>query len=141
MGGGTLGENTQTLTDAKYSADQRARQYKREKLTPYGEDLQGKAGELTGGAYRTIEQIPNALADAGREINKGMQAIGLMGGGGTDAQVPNDTSEANYSTSSRTQTSSGSGKKADLSDTDNKTTRGASANLTVRNKKKKSGNK
>ena len=112
-------------------------QWKRDKVDPYSSDVQGKAGELTGAAYRTVEQIPNALAGAGREITKGMQAVGLMGGGGTDAQVPSDTSEANYSTSGQTQTSSGSGKKADLSDTDNKTTRGASANLTVRNKKKK----
>ena len=141
MGAGTLGSNTESITGAHESAKKQANKYKREKLTPYGEDLQGKAGELTGAAYRTVEQIPNALAGAGREITKGMQAVGLMGGGGTDAQVPSDTSEANYSTSGQTQTSSGSGKKADLSDTDNKTTRGASANLTVRNKKKKSGNK
>ena len=136
MGGGTLGANTESITGAHESAKTQAREYKKEKIDPYSKDIQGKAGELTGAAYRTVEQVPGALAGAGREINKGMQAIGLMPGD-TDAQVSDDTSEANYSTSGETQTSSGSGKKADLSDTENKKVQGASSNLTVRKKKTK----
>jgi hypothetical protein len=90
--------------------------YKREKIDPYSSDIQGKAGELTGAAYRTAEQVPGALADAGREINKGMQAVGLMPGDKSGA-TSDGSSSTNYTSSSKTgKSSQGSGKKADLKD-------------------------
>jgi hypothetical protein len=44
------------------------------------------------------------------------------------------SSEANYSSSGQTQSSSGKGKKANLSDTDKKKVQGASKKLTIKKK-------
>ena len=128
MGGGTLGSNTESITGAHESAKKQAMRYKREKIDPYSSDIQGKAGELTGAAYRTVEQVPGALADAGREINKGMQAIGLMPGDKSGA-TSDGSSSANYTNSSSKtgKSSQGSGKKADIKDQDKKNVRGKSS--------------
>ena len=45
-------------------------QWKNEKFDPYSKDIQGKAGEQTGGFYRTVKQIPDQLAKTGREIGE-----------------------------------------------------------------------
>ena len=133
MGGGTLGENTQTLTDAKYSADQRARQYRKEMVDPQTQAAQHNAGQVSGDMYDSFEM---GMED-GREIIR-RNTESLPGTAGPYREEEDtSTSEANYSSSGQTQTSSGSGKKADLSGTDNKDPKGASANLTVRKKKPK----
>lgn len=133
MGGGTLGENTQTLTDAKYSADQRARQYRKEKVDPQTQAAQHNAGQVSGDMYDSFEM---GMEDGREIIRRNTESIPGTGGPYREEE-DTSTSEANYSSSGQTQTSSGSGKKADLSGTDNKDPKGASANLTVRKKKPK----
>ena len=98
-------------------------QWKREKYDPYSSDVQGKAGELTGAAYRTAEQVPKFVEHVGKEINKGMQAVGLMPGDKSGAGGSDGSSGANY-TSSTGKSSQGSGKGADLSDTKKKNVKG-----------------
>jgi|7_EtaG_2_1085326.scaffolds.fasta_scaffold08784_6 hypothetical protein len=103
-------------------------QWKREKYDSYSSDVQGKAGELTGAAYRTAEQVPNALEGVGREINKGMQAVGLMPGDKSGA-TSDGSSSANYTNSSSKtgKSSQGSGRKANLKDQGKKNVRGKSS--------------
>jgi len=122
MGGGTLGENTESITGAHESAKQQAMRYKREKIDPYSSDVQGKAGELTGAAYRTVEQVPNQLAKTGKEIGEFLNP--------TSPKTNSDgSSSANYTNSSSKtgKSSQGSGRKADIKDQDKKNVRGKSS--------------
>ena len=130
MGGGTLGENTQTLTNAKYSADKRARQYKREKVDEQTRAAQHNAGQATG---HLMGEFEAGVAEVQDFAERNTRSLRPKGDG--DGAQGSDTAEANYSSSGQTQTSSGTGKKANLSDTDKKAVRGASKQLT--NKKPK----
>ena len=49
---------TAQVQEAKYSMDERARQYKSEKFDKMSRDAQEKIGEQSGGLYRTVEQVP-----------------------------------------------------------------------------------
>ena len=129
MGGGTLGANTQTISKAKYSADQRARQYKREKIDPQTEAAQHNVGQASGDMMSSFEQGMEGVGDF---VERNTRS--LPGRGGGDGDQGSDTAEANYSSSGQTQTSSGKGKKADLSEKDKKKTKGASKQLTVKKK-------
>ena len=65
-------------------------EWKNEKVDPYSRDFQGKAGEITGGAYRTVKQIPDQLAKTGREIGEFMNPS-------SPGESSDGSSEANYS--------------------------------------------
>lgn len=122
--GGSTGEVVE-------SAKSRARQYKREKIDPASREAQHKAGQTTGHVMREFE---GAVSETQDFMERNTRSLPGRGGGGGD--TGSDTAEQNYSTSGQTQTSSGRGKKADLSDTKKKKTQGASKQLT-RNVKKK----
>jgi len=130
MGGGTLGANTESITGAHESAKTKARQYKREKIDEQTRAGQDRFGQATGEAYDTFQTNVEGVGDF---VQKNTMSLRPQGG---DDDVGSDTAEANYSSSGQTQTSSGSGKKADLSDTDKKTVQGASKQLTVKKKPK-----
>ena len=85
-------------------------QWKRTKVDPYSSDVQGKAGELTSAAYRTVEQIPNQLAKTGKEIGEFLNPTKPK-----DDSASDGSSGANYTTSTG-KSSQGSGKGADLKD-------------------------
>ena len=93
-------------------------QWKRAKVDPYSSDVQGKAGELTGAAYRTVEQIPNQLAKTGKEIGEFLNPSRAK-----DPNASDGSSGANY-TSKTGKSSQGSGKGADLKKDTNKKTGG-----------------
>ena len=127
MGGGTLGANTQTISKAKYSADQRARQYKREKIDPQTEAAQHNVGQASGDMMSSFEQGMEGVGDFVERNTRSLRPQ-------SEDDQGSDTAEANYSSGGQTQTSSGKGKKADLSEKDKKKTKGASKQLTVKKK-------
>ncbi len=131
--GGSTEDALDNIAKQKYAMDDNARQYKREKVDPQTQAAQHNAGQVSGDMYDSFEM---GMED-GREIIR-RNTESLPGTAGPYREEEDtSTSEANYSSSGQTQTSSGSGKKADLSGTDNKDPKGASANLTVRKKKPK----
>ena len=99
--GGSLGAAAKNIRRQKYAADERARQYKVDKIDTYSEDLQSKGGELSGGAYRTTTQSINKLQKFGKEIGEFMRPSG-------PGDTTNDTTKSNYSSSGQ---KSGSGKR------------------------------
>jgi hypothetical protein len=109
-----------------------ARQYKREKIDDQTRAGQDRFGQATGDMY---DSGTMAMDDSREIIRRNTESIPGTAGPYKEEE---DTSSAeqNYSSSGQTQTSSGTGKKADLGDTDNKDPKGASANLTVKKKKK-----
>ena len=129
MGGGTLGANTQTLTDAKYSADKRARQYKRDKIDEQTRAGQHTAGQNTG---HLMGEFEAGVAEVGDFAERNTRSLRPQGDG--DGAQGSDSAEANYSSSGQTQTSSGKGKKANLKQKDKKSVKGASKQLTKKNK-------
>ncbi len=84
---------TAQVQEAKYSMDERARQYKSEKFDKMSRDAQEKIGEQSGGLYRTVEQVPNALKKFGDEVSDFMNPK-------QPSQEQSDTVSANYSKSS-----------------------------------------
>ena len=116
MGGGTLGANTQTISKAKYSADQRARQYKREKVDEQTRAAQSNIGEASSDAMKSFEM--------------GMEGVQEFVERNTRSLMPQDSgddqgsssAEANYSSSSSGSKSGGQGgkKKGDLKQKKNK---------------------
>ena len=127
MGGGTLGANTQTISKAKYAADERARQYKREKIDPQTEAAQHNIGQVSGDAFDSFKMGMEGVGDF---VEKNTMSLRK----GDQSDAGSDTAEANYSSSGQTQTSSGKGKKADLSEKDKKKVQGASRKLTIKKK-------
>lgn len=127
MGGGTLGANTQTISKAKYAADERARQYKREKIDPQTRAAQHNIGQVSGDAMSSFEQGMEGVGDFVERNTRSLRPQ-------SEGDQGSDTSEANYSSSGQTQTSSGKGKKANLSDKDKKKVQGASRKLTIKKK-------
>ena len=126
------GDTGAAISDAAESVKSRARQYKREKVDEQTRAGQDRFGQATGDAYDSWEM---GVDDSREVIRRNTES--LPGTAGPyEEEVDTSTAEANYSSSGQTQTSSGTGKKADLSDTDNKDPKGASANLTVKPKKK-----
>ena len=111
------------------STKSRARQYKREKIDEQTRAAQHNVGQVTGDAMSSFEQGMEGVGDF---VERNTRS--LPGRGGGDGAQGSDTAEANYSSSGQTQTSSGRGKKADLSDTDKKKPKGASKQLTVKKK-------
>jgi hypothetical protein len=95
-------------------------QWKRDKVDPYSSDVQGKAGELTGAAYRTVEQIPNQLAKTGKEIGEFLNPTSPK------TESSDGSSGTNYTTSTG-KSSQGSGKGADLKDKKKKNVGGKSS--------------
>ena len=125
MGGGTTGQ-------IQSSVSRQASKYKREKIDPATEAAQHNIGQASGDMYDSFEM---GMSDAQEIIRRNTES--LPGTAGPyEEEEDTSTAEANYSSSGQTQTSSGTNKKADLSDTDNKDPKGASANLTVKPKKK-----
>lgn len=112
-----------------------ARQYKREKIDEQTRAGQDRFGQATGDMYDSGQL---AVDDSREVIRRNTESLPGTAGPYKEEE-DTSTSEANYSSSGQTQTSSGTGKKADLGDTDNKDPKGASANLTVRPKKKPKG--
>jgi len=96
-------------------------QWKREKYDSYSSDVQGKAGELTGAAYRTAEQVPNQLAKTGKEISEFLNPTSPK------TESSDGSSSANYSSSKKGKSSQGSGRKANLKDQGKKNVRGKSS--------------
>jgi len=135
MGGGTLGANTESITGAHESAKRQYQKVKREKIDEQTRAGQDRFGQVTGDIYDKGMEGMTFVGEKGQEVTGFVNRILGQGGDGDD-DVGSDTSEANYSSSGQTQTSSGSGKKADLSDTDKKSVQGASKQLTVKKKKK-----
>jgi len=128
MGGGTLGANTQTISKAKYKADERARQYKREKIDPQSEAAQRNIGDVSSDMYASADMAAKGTMDW---YDKNTMSLRPSS---TDDDSSNDTAEANYTTSGRTQTSSGKGKGANLKEKDKKKVKGASKQLTAKQK-------
>ena len=85
---------TAQVQEAKYSMDERARQYKSEKFDKMSRDAQEKIGEQSGALYRTVEQVPNALKKFGDEVSDFMNPKQAPG------SEQSDTVSANYSKSS-----------------------------------------
>jgi hypothetical protein len=110
-----------------------ARQYKREKIDEQTRAGQDRFGQATGDLY---ESGTMAMEDSREIIRRNTESLPGTAGPYQEEE-DTSTSEANYSSTGQTQTSSGTGKKADLGDTDKKDPKGASANLTVRKKKPK----
>jgi len=109
-----------------------ARQYKREKIDEQTRAGQDRFGQATGDLY---ESGTMAMEDSREIIRRNTESIPGTAGPYKEEE-DTSTSEANYSSSGQTQTSSGTGKKADLGDTDDKKVQGASKQLTVKKKKK-----
>tara|TARA_B100000809_G_C14784500_1_gene404203 strand:- start:191 stop:598 length:408 start_codon:yes stop_codon:yes gene_type:complete len=129
---GSTGDAIDNIQRQNEGRNRSARQYKREKIDEQTEAGQDRFGQATGDAYDSWEM---GVDDSREVIRRNTES--LPGTAGPyEEEVDTSTAEANYSSSGQTQTSSGTGKKADLSDTDNKDPKGASANLTVKPKKK-----
>tara|TARA_R110002096_G_scaffold66118_5_gene161040 strand:- start:452 stop:877 length:426 start_codon:yes stop_codon:yes gene_type:complete len=64
-------------------------QWKNEKVDPWSRDIQSKAGEQTGAAYKTVKQIPDQLAKTGREIGEFLNPT-------SPGESSDGSSEANY---------------------------------------------
>lgn len=64
--------------------------WKNEKFDPYSRDVQGKAGVLTGGGYRTVKQIPDQIAKTGKEIGE------FLNPSSPGAPPSDGSSEGNY---------------------------------------------
>ena len=109
-----------------------ARQYKREKIDEQTRAGQDRFGQATGDLY---ESGTMAMEDSREIIRRNTESLPGTAGPYQEEE-DTSTSEANYSSSGQTQTSSGTGKKADLGDTDDKKVQGASKQLTVKKKKK-----
>jgi hypothetical protein len=87
MGGTTkkvMQDNTKPVSWKKHE------EWKNEKVDPYSRDIQSKAGEQTGGAYRTIKQIPDQIAKTGKEIGE------FLNPSSPGAPPSDGSSEANY---------------------------------------------
>ena len=127
MGGGTLGANTESITDAHESSKRRASQYKREKLDPQTEAGQNRFGQVTGDAY---DSFTMGMEGVGDFVERNTRSLRPQ----SDDDQGNDTAEMNYSTSGVSKSSSGVGKKADLKDKKDKKTQGPSRTFTIKNK-------
>jgi len=126
-----MGGLKEAVQEAGTSVQDRARQYKREKVDEQTRAAQNRVGQASGDMYDSWEM---AVDDSREIIRRNTESIpGTAGPYQEEADT--SSSEANYSTSGQTQTSSGTGKKADLSDTDKKKPEGASKQLTIKKKK------
>ena len=101
----------------------KARDYRREKLGKLQDHTERQTNELAKTAEKNLEgSLDNTVGAAGREFNKGMQALGLMPKDQA-ADTSDGSASANYSKKT-TASSKGSGKKADLSKDKSKKTGG-----------------
>lgn len=100
-----------------------ASRYSKAKLGKLQEHTERQTNELAKTAEKNLEgSVDNTLGAAGREFNKGMQAVGLMP---ADKEKDTDTGSASANYSNKTTASSkGSGKKADLGKDKSKKTGG-----------------
>jgi hypothetical protein len=94
MGGGTLGANTQTISKAKYEADKRARQYKREKLDEQTRAAQSNIGEASSDAMSSFEMGMEGIQEFVERNTRSLRP--------QDDNTPevSDTVSTNYSKSS-----------------------------------------
>ena len=124
---------TQAVKEGIASYQQRMRKYKRDKLDPTTREAQARVGQSSGDAMSGFETAMRENTEGvGEFISRNTESISGGGGGSGDVS---DVSEANYSSTSTAQTSSGKGKKADLSGQDRKKAQGASKQLTAKQKK------
>ena len=109
MGGGTVGANTQTISKAKYRADERARQYKRDKIDPATESAQRNFGQASGAAYDSFDM---AMKDSQEIIRRNTESLPGTKGPYREEE-DTSSSEANYTSSSSGSKSGGQGGKKD----------------------------
>ena len=101
-----------------------ARDYRREKLGKLQDHTERQTNQLAKTVESNVEgALDNTVGAVGRETTKGLQMVGLMGGGGDSGGSGDGSSSANYSSKSGTG-SQGSGKKADLGKDQKKKTGG-----------------
>jgi hypothetical protein len=129
---GSTGDAIDNIQRQNEGRNRSARQYKREKIDEQTRAGQDRFGQATGDLY---ESGTMAMEDSREIIRRNTESIPGTAGPYKEEE-DTSTSEANYSSSGQTQTSSGTGKKADLGDTDDKKVQGASKQLTVKKKKK-----
>ena len=120
MGGGTTGQ-------IQSSVSRQANKYKREKIDPATEAAQHNIGQASGDMYDSFQMGMEGVGDFVERNTRSLRPQ-------DEGDQGSDTAEANYSSSGQTQTSSGKGKKADLSDKDKKKVQGASKKLTIKKK-------
>ena len=129
-----MGNVRKQVQGGVYSAQERARQYKREKLDPTTQGAQeriGRAsGEMASGFETAMQENAQGVGDFFERNTRSLPGRGGSGGDGGS-----DTAEANYSSSSTGQSKSGVGKKAELGGKDRERTQGASKKLTKIKKK------
>ena len=94
MGGGTLGANTQTISKAKYEADKRARQYKREKVDEQTQAAQRSIGETSSSGMKSFEMAMEGIGDFVERNTRSLMPQD------DDTPEVSDTVSANYSKSS-----------------------------------------
>jgi len=128
---GTQEQKDKISGASEYAKDRMVRDDYQKKYTEGTTSAQRNIGQASGDMYDSWEM---GVADSREVIRRNTES--LPGNDPYREEEDTSTAEANYSSSGQTQTSSGTGKKADLSDTDNKDPKGASANLTVKPKKK-----
>ena len=102
----------------------KARDYRKEKLGKLQEHTERQTNQLAKTVEANVQgSMDNTFGAASRETTKGLQAMGLMGGGQGDSNTGDGSASANYS-SKTGKASQGSGKKADLSKDKTKKTGG-----------------
>jgi len=125
-------EKDAMATASEQFKDRLIRDDYQKKYTKATTSAQHNAGQASGDMYDSWEM---GVDDSREVIRRNTESLP-----GTEQPYEEEedtsTAETNYSTGGETQTSSGTGKKADLSDTDKPPPKGASANLTVKPKKK-----
>ena len=99
MCGGTVGEAVgqvkKNYSKAKYSADERLRKYRRDKIDPLTEAAQRNIGEASSDAMNSFEMAMEGVQDF---VEK--NTMSLRPGSTDDDSTASDTVSANYSKSS-----------------------------------------
>ena len=132
---GTQEQKDKISGASEYAKDRMVRDDYQKKYTEGTTSAQRNIGQASGDMYDSWQM---GVDDSREIIRRNTESIPGTAGP-YEEEEDTSTAETNYSSSGQTQTSSGTNKKADLSDTDNKDPKGASANLTVKPKKKPKG--
>jgi hypothetical protein len=127
--GGSTKDALDNVQKQKYAMDDNARNYKRDKIDEQTRAGQHTAGQNTG---HLMGEFEAGVAEVGDFAERNTRSLMPQGDG--DGAQGSDSAEANYSSSGQTQTSSGKGKKANLKQKDKKSVKGASKQLTKKNK-------
>lgn len=127
--GGSTKDALDNVQKQKYAMDDNARNYKRDKIDEQTRAGQHTAGQNTG---HLMGEFEAGVAEVGDFAERNTRSLRPQGD--DNAGQGSDTAEANYSSSGQTQTSSGKGKKANLKQKDKKSVKGASKQLTKKNK-------